>query len=74
MNVSYLRAADEETALSRSTVLNDTLCIFCCRALQFVYPYGATLNIAKPSTAVLSTGSACIPVNRPVLAFYKSKV
>ena len=44
------------------------------RALQYVYPYGATLNVAKPSTAVLSTGSACIPVNRPVLGFYKSKV
>uniref|UniRef100_H2YKM6 ABC-type uncharacterized transport system domain-containing protein n=1 Tax=Ciona savignyi TaxID=51511 RepID=H2YKM6_CIOSA len=38
------------------------------QALQFVYPYGATLNVVKPSTAVLSTGSACIPVNRPVLA------
>ncbi|XP_076804651.1 intraflagellar transport protein 52 homolog [Clavelina lepadiformis] len=43
------------------------------QALQFVYPYGATLNVAKPSTSVLSTGSACIPVNRPVLAMYKSK-
>nr|CAB3255400.1 intraflagellar transport protein 52 homolog [Phallusia mammillata] len=43
------------------------------QALQFVYPYGATLNVAKPSTAVLSTGSACIPVNRPVIAMYKSK-
>jgi len=43
------------------------------QALQFVYPYGATLNVAKPSTSVLSTGSACIPVNRPVLALYQSK-
>jgi len=43
------------------------------QALQFVYPYGATLNVAKPSTAVLSTGSACIPVNRPVLALCQSK-
>jgi len=44
------------------------------QALKFVYPYGATLNVAKPSTAVLSTGSACIPVNRPILALYHSKV
>lgn len=42
-------------------------------ALQFVYPYGATLNVVKPSTAVLSTGSACIPVNRPVLALCQPK-
>ena len=26
------------------------------QALSFVYPYGATLNVAKPATAVLSTG------------------
>lgn len=43
------------------------------QALQFVYPYGSTLNVAKPSTALLSSGSACIPVNRPVLAAYKAK-
>nr|XP_002126598.1 intraflagellar transport protein 52 homolog [Ciona intestinalis] len=43
------------------------------QALQFVYPYGATLNVVKPSTAVLSTGSACIPVNRPVLATCQPK-
>ena len=27
------------------------------QALSFVYPYGATLNVAKPATAVLSTGT-----------------
>ena len=27
------------------------------QALSFVYPYGATLNVAKPATAILSTGS-----------------
>lgn len=43
------------------------------QALQFVYPYGATLNVAKPATSVLSTGSACIPVNRPVLAMHTTK-
>ncbi|XP_077976712.1 intraflagellar transport protein 52 homolog isoform X2 [Styela clava] len=43
------------------------------QTLQFVYPYGATLNVAKPATSVLSTGSACIPVNRPILAMHQSK-
>ncbi|XP_072521936.1 intraflagellar transport protein 52 homolog [Salminus brasiliensis] len=41
------------------------------QALTFVYPYGATLNVMKPAVAVLSTGSVCFPLNRPVLAFYQ---
>jgi len=41
------------------------------RALSFVYPYGATLNVMKPSAAVLSSGSVAFPLNRPVCAFYQ---
>ncbi|GFS93324.1 intraflagellar transport protein 52 homolog [Trichonephila clavipes] len=41
------------------------------RALSFLYPYGATLNVAKPAVAVLSTGSVSFPLNRPVCAFYQ---
>jgi intraflagellar transport protein 52 len=40
------------------------------RALRFVYPYGATLNVARPAVAVLSTGSVAFPLNRPVCALY----
>uniref|UniRef100_A0A3Q2YZT6 Intraflagellar transport 52 homolog (Chlamydomonas) n=1 Tax=Hippocampus comes TaxID=109280 RepID=A0A3Q2YZT6_HIPCM len=43
-------------------------------ALSFVYPYGATLNVMKPAVAVLSTGSICFPLHRPVMAFYQGKV
>lgn len=43
------------------------------QALTFVYPYGATLSVMKPAAAVLSTGSVCFPLNRPVLAFYQGK-
>lgn len=43
------------------------------QALTFVYPYGATLSVIKPAAAVLSTGSVCFPLNRPVLAFYQGK-
>ncbi|XP_040060450.2 intraflagellar transport protein 52 homolog [Gasterosteus aculeatus] len=43
------------------------------RALTFVYPYGATLSVMKPAVAVLSTGSVCFPLNRPVLAFHQGK-
>lgn len=41
------------------------------RFLNFVYPFGATLNVAKPAIAVLSTGSVALPLQRPVCAFYK---
>ncbi|XP_021918359.1 intraflagellar transport protein 52 homolog isoform X2 [Zootermopsis nevadensis] len=40
------------------------------QTLKFVYPYGATLNVARPAVAVLSTGSVAFPLNRPVCAFY----
>ncbi|KAL7057561.1 hypothetical protein AAHC03_016925 [Spirometra sp. Aus1] len=40
------------------------------QALQFVYAFGATLNVAKPAIALLSTGSVAFPLNRPVCAVY----
>ncbi|KAM6319491.1 intraflagellar transport protein 52 homolog isoform 1-T1 [Podargus strigoides] len=41
------------------------------QALTFVYPFGATLNVMKPAVAILSTGSVCFPLKRPILAFYQ---
>ena len=40
--------------------------------LKFVYPYGATINVRKPSHAILSSGPISFPANRPVGAFYMS--
>jgi intraflagellar transport protein 52 len=40
--------------------------------LKFVYPYGSTLNVRKPSYAILSSGPISFPANRPVGAFYVS--
>jgi intraflagellar transport protein 52 len=40
--------------------------------LKFVYPYGATINVRKPSYAILSSGPISFPANRPVGAFYMS--
>jgi intraflagellar transport protein 52 len=37
-----------------------------------VYPYGATINVRKPSHAFLSSGPISFPANRPVGAFYMS--
>ena len=68
--------------LSPLDVLNIFVCIFMhgCKkkrkslliyfqALSFLYPYGATLNVARPATAVLSTGSVSFP---QVFAFWWS--
>ncbi|ELU04562.1 hypothetical protein CAPTEDRAFT_159967, partial [Capitella teleta] len=43
------------------------------QALTFLYPYGATLNVIKPSYAVLSSGSVSFPLHRPVCALHPSK-
>ena len=40
--------------------------------MNFVYPYGATLNVRKPSFPILSSGPISFPANRPVGAFYMS--
>lgn len=36
--------------------------------LNFVYPYGATLNVQKPSFPLLSSGPISYPMNRPLCA------
>uniref|UniRef100_A0A3Q3NFV1 Intraflagellar transport 52 homolog (Chlamydomonas) n=1 Tax=Mastacembelus armatus TaxID=205130 RepID=A0A3Q3NFV1_9TELE len=61
----YYKYFHPKEALVSNGVLN--------RALTFVYPYGATLSVMKPAVAVLSTGSVCFPLNRPVMAFYQGK-
>lgn len=40
--------------------------------LKFVYPYGSTINVRKPSVALLSSGPISFPANRPIGAFYVS--
>ncbi|XP_072206327.1 intraflagellar transport protein 52 homolog isoform X2 [Excalfactoria chinensis] len=44
------------------------------QALTFVYPFGSTLNVMRPAVPVLSTGSVCFPLNRPILAFYQHQL
>jgi intraflagellar transport protein 52 len=38
--------------------------------LEFVFPYGATLNVQKPAIPILSSGPISYPLNRPVAATY----
>lgn len=40
--------------------------------LSFVYPYGSTLNVRKPSYPIMSSGPISFPANRPIGAFYMS--
>lgn len=40
------------------------------QSLSFVYPFGATLNVQKPSIPVLSSGTVCYPIKRPLCALY----
>jgi intraflagellar transport protein 52 len=41
------------------------------RPVAFVMPHAATLNVQKPATAVLSSGKACYPTQRPVAAAWR---
>uniref|UniRef100_A0A914LB86 Uncharacterized protein n=1 Tax=Meloidogyne incognita TaxID=6306 RepID=A0A914LB86_MELIC len=42
-------------------------------SLNFVFPYGCTLSVNRESVSVLSTGTVCYPVLRPVCAFHQLK-
>ncbi len=41
--------------------------------MSFVYPYGSTLNVAKPAIPILSSGYVCYPLNRPIAACWTRK-
>ena len=43
------------------------------RDSNFIYPYGATLNIVEPAAVALSTGMLAIPNNRPICAYYSGE-
>ena len=56
---NILNARDEDEAFSKESEQG---------GLDFVYPYGATLNIQEPAHSILGTGALSYPVNRPVAA------
>lgn len=37
---------------------------------EFVYPFGATLNVINPSVALLTTGPVVYPFNRPICGIF----
>ncbi|KAJ8918868.1 hypothetical protein NQ315_011160 [Exocentrus adspersus] len=38
--------------------------------IKFVYPFGCTMSVTKPSTVAFTSGSASFPVDRPLAALY----
>eukprot|EP00758_Cryptobia_borreli_P014173 Tbor_TRINITY_DN5899_c3_g1::TRINITY_DN5899_c3_g1_i1::g.6562::m.6562/K19681/IFT52; intraflagellar transport protein 52 len=40
--------------------------------LSFVYPYGLTLNVQRPSYPILSSGFMAFPLNRPICAVWEA--
>mmetsp|Transcript_7828 Transcript_7828/g.14176 ORF Transcript_7828/g.14176 Transcript_7828/m.14176 type:complete len:515 (+) Transcript_7828:18-1562(+) len=39
--------------------------------LTFVYPYGSSLNVTRPSNPILSSGPISFPLNRPIGGVYE---
>ncbi|VDN06428.1 unnamed protein product [Thelazia callipaeda] len=79
----FCKYLDPKEALVSNGVLNRALTLNAGKStpsiflshfsgLQFVYPFGATLNVGRRSTAVLSTGTVCYPNDRPVCAFHQT--
>lgn len=40
---------------------------------SFVYPYGASLNVQRPSIPLLSSGPISYPMNRPIAAMWEAE-
>uniref|UniRef100_A0A7S2D5V8 Intraflagellar transport protein 52 homolog n=1 Tax=Octactis speculum TaxID=3111310 RepID=A0A7S2D5V8_9STRA len=41
--------------------------------LNFVFPFGASLNVERPALAILSSGPISYPLNRPIAAVYEAE-
>ncbi|XP_055548271.1 intraflagellar transport protein 52 homolog isoform X2 [Wyeomyia smithii] len=41
--------------------------------VEFVYPFGATMNVIQPSVVLMTTGPAVYPFNRPLAGYYQNE-
>lgn len=41
--------------------------------VEFVYPFGSSLNVMAPSVVLLTTGSVAYPFNRPIAGYYSNE-
>ncbi|VDM57490.1 unnamed protein product [Angiostrongylus costaricensis] len=81
----FYKYFDPKEALISNGVLNRSIAVAAkktvtneqhgnSQTISFVYPFGASLSVNRLATPVLSTGSACLPIGRPVVAFHESEV
>eukprot|EP00667_Euglena_gracilis_P009286 EG_transcript_9433 len=66
LNASQGLSASQQTALLAQQSSQSS-------SLTFVYPYGCSLNVQKPSIPILSSGYIAYPLNRPVGAVHEYK-
>ncbi|XGW04433.1 hypothetical protein V3C99_015538 [Haemonchus contortus] len=80
----FYKYFDPKEALISNGVLNRSIAIAArkkvsndqqsnSQTISFVYPFGASLSVNRLATPVLSTGSACFPIGRPVAAFHETE-
>lgn len=62
----YLKLKESETSAKISSNLYRS-------ALSFVYPFGCTLSVNNDAVPVLSTGTVCYPISRPICAFHTAQ-
>ncbi|XP_041775642.1 intraflagellar transport protein 52 homolog isoform X1 [Anopheles merus] len=41
--------------------------------VEFVYPFGATMNVISPANVLLTTGPVVYPFNRPLAGYYQNE-
>lgn len=41
--------------------------------IEFVYPFGATINVISPSNTLITTSTIAYPFNRPVVGYYNNE-
>uniref|UniRef100_A0A7S1N3G7 Uncharacterized protein n=1 Tax=Eutreptiella gymnastica TaxID=73025 RepID=A0A7S1N3G7_9EUGL len=64
LNTTQSLSASQQTALIQQQNSQNG-------CLTFVFPYGCSLNVQKPSIPILSSGYIAYPLNRPVGAVYE---
>eukprot|EP00604_Paraphysomonas_vestita_P002548 CAMPEP_0174818126 /NCGR_PEP_ID=MMETSP1107-20130205/750_1 /TAXON_ID=36770 /ORGANISM="Paraphysomonas vestita, Strain GFlagA" /LENGTH=527 /DNA_ID=CAMNT_0016029569 /DNA_START=242 /DNA_END=1829 /DNA_ORIENTATION=+ len=62
----------QSTKPSKSSRASPSLSASQDNKLPFVYPYGTSLNVQRPSRPLLTSGPISYPMNRPIAAMWES--
>jgi intraflagellar transport protein 52 len=72
-NIIQLGGTKKTTTTSGKSTKNDDVKGNKDQKFPFVYPYGASLNVQRPSIPLLSSGAISYPMNRPIAAMWESE-